>query len=136
MNMKMNETFRIFNKKTKKYENNAIALGQDGALYFFRNGMVAGIGEDTSMRKDYIVERCSGVPDINGRLIYENDKVQVDDCEIITAKLGNYKYIEDFGDQALIVSWNFMIAYGREGDKVKNMQRNKLEIIGNANIKE
>ena len=77
--------FRVWEEREKAYDTWSYILDANGNL--FRNAYGALIGCD---KKDYIVERYTGLKDKNGEMVYEGDIVL--DC---------YD-----GDDAFIVEWD------------------------------
>lgn len=65
-------SFRVWNKEEENYSTDWFVLSMEGEL-----NIVIGRGLQKADPKRYIVERCIGLRDENGKLIFEGDKVNM-----------------------------------------------------------
>ena len=64
--------FRVWDKEEKCYSTACFFLSVEGELFVFIGGVV-----HTTNPEIYIVEKCTGLEDENGKLIFEGDKVRM-----------------------------------------------------------
>lgn len=64
--------FRVWDNEEKCYSTACFFLSVEGELYIFIGGVVHKANPEI-----YIVEKCTGLEDENGKLIFEGDKVRM-----------------------------------------------------------
>lgn len=64
--------FRVWDNEEKCYSTACFFLSGEGELFVFIGGVV-----HTTNPEMYIVEKCTGLEDENGELIFEGDKVRM-----------------------------------------------------------
>ena len=86
--------FRVWDKEEKCYSTACFFLSGEGELYIFIGGVVHKANPER-----YIVEKCTGLKDKNGRLIYEGD--------IVFIHSGMTEGVIKFENGSFVFDWRF-----------------------------
>ena len=118
--------YRIWDKKKKKY------LPQDDMVGLTCNGLAILIMQDGNVYRDalpddFVVERCTGLKDKNGNLIYEGDIVEIQKKDWACTR-HVVKWDEELLAWALYTQTQYIYDFYR-------LNPEDLEIVGNANKK-
>ena len=107
--------FRVWDKEEKCYSTACFFLSCEGELYIFIGGVVHKANPEI-----YIVEKCTGLKDKNGKRIWEND---------IVSGYFNHKKITGF----IKYGSNAVYYIEREGSYGIHLDNSEdwLEVIGN-----
>ena len=119
--------FRVWDKQNEcyAYSNNSdvdlLYIETDGNLTY---GVYSNNDEDMSYipESEVIIEQCTGLKDINGKLIYEGDLIKID-ADVAVIKWSDY--YARFMLESTEDNFDFETTYAEECEVVGNIHENK-----------